>query len=98
MSIFRADNATYDNEGRWLRHTTTSEIGRGNIFVIGDDDIDGSIAMRLVDGVVRFQIRENGVFKDTRLLPMVGENLVYKNDLGHVLTNSLDPVYLSNLS
>ena len=98
MSIFKANEATYDDKGRSIKHTTTSKLGRGNLFVNGDDDTDGSISLRLVDGVVRFQIRENGVFKDARLLPMVGENLVYNNDLGHVLTNSLDPVYLSNLS
>ncbi len=98
MSVFKPDQASYDDKGRWLRHTTTSELGRGNLFVDGDIDTDGSAAIRLINGVVRLQIRENGVFKNTRLFSMVGENLIYNNDLGHVLTNSLDPVYLSNLS
>ena len=98
MSIFKPDQASFDLSGRWLRHTTTSELGRGDLFIDGDIDTDGSVAIRSVYGVVRLQIRENGVFKNIRLFSMVGENLIYNNDLGHVLTNSLDPVYLSNLS
>ena len=93
MSIFRSDSATYDDNGRWVRHTITSELGRGDLFIIGDDDTDGSVVMRLINGVARFQIRENGIFKDVQLLPMVGENLVYDNDLNLVLDNSLNPVY-----
>lgn len=95
MSVYAADGKTYDDQGRWLKHVTVREVGSGTVFIDGRDDKDGSIAIRLVDGVARFQIRENGVFKDTQLLPMVGENLVYNNDLGLVLNNSLCPIYLS---
>ena len=85
MSVFTADGTTYDDKGVWLRHTTTSEIGR----------IDGDIVILFIDGVPHFQTRENNVLKDTQLLPMVGENLVYDNDLGHVLDNDLNPVYIN---
>lgn len=83
MSVFTADGATYDAEGRWLRHTSILDVS------------GGTVEIRLIDGVPRFQIKENGVFKDAQLLPMVGENLVYNNDLGLVLTNDLCPIYLS---
>lgn len=66
--IYKADEATYDAKGRPVRRTRTSELGGGRLFVRGDADTNGSVAIRMVNNVAHFQRRIGGVWQDTPLV------------------------------
>lgn len=65
--IYKADEATFDANGRSVRGTKVSDVGRGILFVRGDADTNSSIAIRIVNNVAHFQRRINGVWQDTPL-------------------------------
>lgn len=67
MSVFRPEGKTYDDHGRLLRHTQTSELGRGQLYVSekGDKFTDGSrriIVPTEDEDLVRFEQRTDGVW------------------------------------
>lgn len=65
MSVFSATGKTYDNRGRWLRHTHDSLANQdGDLFINGDDFTDGSQVIRSNDDdpVPHLEKRASGVF------------------------------------
>ncbi len=66
--IYKADETTYDANGRHVSRTRTSELGGGRLFVRGDADTNGSVAIRIINNVAHFQRRINGVWQDTPLV------------------------------
>ena len=70
MSLFAADGKSYDAHGRRLSHTPTSELGRGQLFIDGDEFDDGSFRIEgptSDDPLIRFESRENGVWNLTEI-------------------------------
>lgn len=67
--IYKANEATYDAKGRSVRRS--HEIGRGRLFLRGDELSNGSIAIRIINNVAHFQRRVNGVWQDTSLITNV---------------------------
>jgi hypothetical protein len=65
--IYKPDEPGYDAKGRAVRKTRSSELGHGRIFIRGDGG-NGSVAIRIVNNIARFQRRINGVWQDTPLL------------------------------
>jgi hypothetical protein len=65
--IYKADEATYDANGRSVRETKVSDVGRGILFVRGDGNTNASIAIRIINNVAHFQRRIGGVWQDTPL-------------------------------
>lgn len=66
--IYKANEATYDATGRAVRRTRISDMGRGRLFVRGDEFSNGSIAIRIINNVVHLQRRINSVWQDTPLI------------------------------
>jgi len=61
----------YDAKGRRVKDTKPNEVGDGQVFILGDESTNDSIAIRIVNDVAHFQLRQNGVWQDTSLITSI---------------------------
>jgi len=99
MSVFSAADVTYDEHGRLLRHTHADLVGRDILYIVGDEDTDGSIRLIVdeISNVASIEEREQGVWNAGELQLSKGSLIIGRevrlSAIGdHLLVSSPDNV------